>query len=289
MIIYNPKNWFALIFQFRKADTARRLAPAILAIAAYTAVVTWIDEHYLHAPLLNTTSIHSLVGIVISLVLVFRTNSAYDRWWEGRKLWGQLVNTSRTLAMSWHARVEDEQSRRRVRVLLAAFPYSLKEHLRNSRDLGPESRDVQEIIGAESIHAHLPNALVSALTEEVYTARQRGLIDGYDAILFQPMLTMLSDINGACERIKNTPIPYSYNIFIKKVIFIFSLTFPFAVVASFSYWSVPITVFVFYALASLEMIAEEVEDPFGTDENDLPTEVLSDRIRANVHTLFRQQ
>ncbi|HCN05967.1 MAG TPA: hypothetical protein DIS79_10125, partial [Bacteroidetes bacterium] len=148
MIIYNPKNWFALIFQFRKADTARRLAPAILAIAAYTAVVTWIDEHYLHAPLLNTTSIHSLVGIVISLVLVFRTNSAYDRWWEGRKLWGQLVNTSRTLAMSWHARVEDEQSRRRIRVLLAAFPYSLKEHLRNSRDLGPESRDVQEIIGA---------------------------------------------------------------------------------------------------------------------------------------------
>jgi putative membrane protein len=95
-------------------------------------------------------------------------------------------------------------------------------------------------------------------------------------------LKTFSDITGACERIKNTPIPYSYSLFLKKFIFIYVTTMPFAFVNNFGYWSVLITSFVFYVLVSMEILAEEIEDPFGLDANDLPTDGLCDKIKANV-------
>ena len=96
-----------------------------------------------------------------------------------------------------------------------------------------------------------------------------------------------SDINGACERIKNTPIPYSYSIFLKKFIFIYVTTMPLAFVFTFGYWSVLITTFVFYVLVSMEVLAEEIEDPFGDDENDLPTDNLCIKIKNNIEEILR--
>ena len=95
-------------------------------------------------------------------------------------------------------------------------------------------------------------------------------------------LKTFSDIIGACERIKNTPIPYSYSSFLKKFIFIYVVTLPLAFVSNFGYYSAIIATFVFYVLVSMEILAEEIEDPFGVDENDLPTDELCEKIKANV-------
>ena len=97
----------------------------------------------------------------------------------------------------------------------------------------------------------------------------------------------LLDIAGACERIKNTPIPYSYNLFLKKVIFIYVITMPIAFVPQFGYWAILITLFVFYVLVSMEVLAEEIEDPFGIDDNDLPTQELCEKIKSNVWEILR--
>ena len=111
MVTYNPKDWWKLIFAFHKSDTFRQLLPGILGVAAFTAVIAFLENDYFHATFKNTTVIHSLVGFVLSMLLVFRTNSAYDRWWEGRKLWGNLVNSSRNLYLKLDKMIENSEDK----------------------------------------------------------------------------------------------------------------------------------------------------------------------------------
>ena len=95
-----------------------------------------------------------------------------------------------------------------------------------------------------------------------------------------------TDIRGACERIKNTPIPYSYSAFIKKFIFLYVITMPFGFALTLGFYTIPVTIFIFYILASLELIAEEIEDPFGNDSNDLPMEKISENIKRNIQDIL---
>jgi putative membrane protein len=111
-------------------------------------------------------------------------------------------------------------------------------------------------------------------------------ITGEQLIILNNELQSLTDICGACERIKNTPIPYSYSAFIKKFIFIYVLTLPFAYVFILGYYVIPVVVFIFYVLASLELIAEEIEDPFGGDANDLPTKKIASNIKKHIEELL---
>src|SRR5688572_14342130 len=99
MVIYNPKDWFKLIFQFHKSDTFRMLAPAMIAVGVYSGIICYIEIEFFEMKYKSTTMVHSLLGFVISLLLVFRTNTAYDRWWEGRRQWGALLNNSRNIAI----------------------------------------------------------------------------------------------------------------------------------------------------------------------------------------------
>lgn len=288
MIVYNPKDWFRLIFQFHVADTVRSLMVPIVAVGVYTAAFVYIDAEVLHIELPNTAVIHTLLGAVISLLLVFRTNSAYDRWWEGRKHWGALVNSVRNLSMQCNAVVgpQDMLRRRRLRFLLGSFPYALKEHLRGERSWGPDEEALRSIIHDRVGADHVPNAIAAAITQELHGAYRDGILTGEQLLAISPSVLALTDITGACERIRNTPIPYSYNLFIKKFLFLYTITLPFSVAAPYGYAAIPVVMFVFYALASLEYVAEEIEDPFGLDANDLPTDELASRMRINVHDLL---
>jgi putative membrane protein len=115
---------------------------------------------------------------------------------------------------------------------------------------------------------------------------QQGTISGEQLIYLNTELQSFTDICGGCERIKNTPIPFSYSVFIKKFIFIYVMTLPFGYVFSLGYYVIPVVAFIFYVLASLELIAEEIEDPFGNDENDVPTEKIAQNIQKNVRDIL---
>jgi putative membrane protein len=104
--------------------------------------------------------------------------------------------------------------------------------------------------------------------------------------MLNPELTSFLDITGACERIKNTPIPYSYSVFIKKFLFFYILSLPLGFPLTLGYFTIPVVAFISYVLGSLEMIAEEIEDPFGKDENDLPMHKMADNIRKNVNDIL---
>jgi putative membrane protein len=289
MITYNPKDWFKLIFFFHKSDTFRILFPTMLLLGLITAAACYVEKFYLqdyNVP--SLTIFHQISGFIISLVLVFRINTAYDRWWEGRKQWGALVNNARTLALKLNAIIpqHDKQARRHYSDLITNFPFALKEHLRGNVILNEIA--FSEYLKEEEYvrHSHKPNLLVKKLTSSSLQLTKQHEHSPNDFLILSDVITQFTDICGACERIKNTPIPYSYSIFIKKIIFLYVITMPLAFGMTIGYWAIPIVMIIFYAFASLELISEEIEDPFGTDSNDLPTDDMSARIKLNVEEIL---
>lgn len=282
MISYNPKNWFGLIFKFHKSDTFRQLALMMLVLGVFSGMVAYIEIEVLQMRFKTTTIMHSLLGVVIGLLMVFRTNTAYERWWEGRKLWGNLLNNSRNVAIKINAFIpaEDESTRRKTVELISNFATALQHHL--TYRIGQ-----QNIHTLEAEPAHAPNQIASDLYVLMNRLYQVGKIDGYQLMALNNELQALTDITGACERIKKTPIPYSYSLFIKKFIFMYIMTMPFCFVSDFGYWIILITVFVFYVLVSLELIAEEIEDPFGNDANDLPMTSIAENINKSCHEILQ--
>lgn len=292
MISYNPKEWISFIFRFHKSDTLRKLFPLIVVISVYSAFVAWLEINHweLRAdhPVKNLTVMHSLLGFVISLLLVFRTNTAYDRWWEGRKQWGALLNSSRNLALKLSAMLakDDEENRKFFRDVIPQYAFALRIHLsEESTRLALDDKEHPEF---EGIHQkkHLPNQLASALFTRCSKLYESKSLSGEQLIIINVELEAFTNICGACERIKNTPIPYSYSAFIKKFIFIFVLTLPFGFVFTLGYLVIPVVAFIFYVLASLELIAEEIEDPFGPDTNDLPLDRIADNIKRSIQELI---
>ena len=124
------------------------------------------------------------------------------------------------------------------------------------------------------------------MMQRAYLLYKHGKITGDQLIVLNGELSSFTDVCGACERIRNTPIPYSYSAFIKKFIFIYVMTLPFGYVFSLGYYVAPMVAFVFYVLASLELIAEEIEEPFGKDANDLPMHKMAENIQKNVNDLI---
>jgi putative membrane protein len=286
MIKYNPKNWFSLIFEFHKSDTLRKLIYILLIYGLYVALIVFLELKY--TKFKSTIEIHSLLGFVLGLLLVFRTNTAYDRWWEARKLLGALVNTSRNLALKINTFLPKSETEKRNSFSnqISNYCYSLKNHLRDKKNISElelsgdlTEKELQPI-------NHIPNYIaqkIFTLTKNIY---DNNYITDNIYLTIDDQLKQFTDIIGGCERIKKTPIPYSYNIFLKKFIFIYTMTLPLGLATRFEYWSIPISAFVLYILCSLEILAAEIEDPFGEDTNDLPVDEICLTIKKNIKDIL---
>lgn len=287
MIIYNPKDWWKLIFAFHKSDTFRMMLPGILGVAFYTGIVAYIENELFHATFKNTTAIHSLVGFVLSMLLVFRTNTAYERWWEGRKAWGSLVNNSRNLALKISMLDLAPSAKNTFSVLISNYILAAKEHLRGlhagDRLTPTEKYPISYYLNSD----HLPNRVAQAIYKEVHHLLSTNVIKDNQLLFINEELRSFTDNIGICERIKRTPIPYSYSLYLKKIIFIYVFTMPIGFVREFGYWAMPIVALVFYVFAAIELLAEEIEDPFGTDANDLPTDQIYETIKSNVAEILQ--
>ncbi len=236
----------------------------------------------------NTTALHSLLGIVLGLFLVFRTNSAYDRWWEGRKLWGGMVNSTRNYALKLNAYLpkDDFDTRQWFAKMISNFVVASKEHLRHGVQLSELESVEPNFPELLKEIKHKPNRIAGMLYSKVNELYTTGKLTGDQFRVLDKEMKDFIDIIGACERIKNTPIPYSYSMFIKKFIFIYIITLPFGFVTSFEYITIPTTLLITFVLISVELIAEEIEDPFGRDINDLPTDHLASRIQENLREIL---
>jgi len=287
MVQYNPKDWITFIFRFHKSDTFRQLIPMMVLIGLYSYGVGYLEMEYWKLSeksyVKNITIMHGMLGFVISLLLVFRTNTAYDRWWEGRKQWGSLVNNSRNLAIKLAVILKDETDKSFFKKTIPSYASILNKHLKNEETGMMLFEGLDLKIDHEK---HRPNQIAKMLFQKLNDLYAAGKITGDQLIILNAEIQSFTDVCGACERIKNTPIPYSYSAFIKKFIFFYVMTLPFGYVFSLGYYVVPVVVFIFYVLASLELIAEEIEDPFGNDENDLPTHKISENIKRHVEEIL---
>ena len=288
MLTYNPKDWLKYIFFFRRSDTVRKLLPAMIVMALFTWLVAWLELKYLlvseREDIKNISVMHTMLTFVISMLLVFRTNSAYDRWWEARKHWGALVNNSRNLAIKINGILspEDKYNRTFYSKSIAMYASVLAHHLQSEATrLELDENEHPELAEIDK-NRHVPNQVAALIFRRTNRLYEEKKISGNQLIILNGELLSFIDICGACERIKNTPIPFSYSTFLKKFIFIFILTLPFGFVLSLHYWAIPVVTIIFYALAGLEIIAEEIEDPFDGDANDLPILKIAENIKKHV-------
>ena len=292
MRIYNPKDWLNTTLYFHTSVIFKRLLPYLIISAFFSLGIAYLELEYLKLSdkswIKNITIVHSLLGFVLSLLLVFRTNTAYDRWWEARKQWGSLTNTSRTLAYKMNAilDVDDKTSRSFYRKSIPLYAETLYNFLRSDyTKFMLDEVDHPELKSLDD-KKHGPNQVASLIFKKTNILYKEGKISGDQFIIINQELTDLTNICGACERIKNTPIPMSYSSFIKIFIILYTATLPIGYVFSMGYFVAAAVPFIFYVLATLEMIGESIEEPFGVDTDDLPIDKITVNIKKHTYEVL---
>ena len=257
----------------------------MLAVGVYAGIISFLELNYFSKDnadfVRNVGLMHGVLGFVISLLLVFRTNTAYDRWWEGRKIWGGLTNSCRNLAIQLQAVLSSEADKKFFRQIIPNYAFALKNMLRENEDY----HELDPVLDIKK-NKHLPNQFAAAMFARIHGLQTDKQLSEAHVISLTQDIKTLTDLCGACERIKNTPIPFTYSVFIKKFIFFYVMTLPFGWSFSLGYYVIPVVMLILYALTSLELIAEEIENPFGTDANDLPIDQICLNIRKHVGELL---
>ncbi len=290
MRVYNPKDWLFFLLKSHHSKQFLYMNKLILTICLITIAIVYFEQDFLKLsdshPLKNFVALQSLLGFAISILLVFRTNTAYDRWWEGRKLWGSLVNNSRNLAIKIKAIFpERNENSEYFRKIIPLYAKALMHHLQaESTRLMLDDKEHPELKIDKS--KHIPNQIAKAIIMKTMNLHRSEQISSEQLLFLNSELSSLTEVCGACERIKNTPIPYSYSAFIKKVVFFYVITLPIGLSFTLGYYSVPIVALVFYVMVGMELVAEEIEDPFGGDENDIPMEKICSNIEKHIKEIL---
>jgi putative membrane protein len=255
---------------------------AVLASVYSMLAVGWELSHFGDTSTVSS-KVHGVLSVVLGLLLVFRTNTAYNRWWEARTLWGTLVNTMRNLSVKFCTlgsfTGEEKQA---ARELLIHFPVSLRCHLRN--EIG--SKCPADTRALDATAQHLPLAIAQQLYRIVGDAKRAGRLEPCELRVFDADLARIMDVCGGCERILKTRIVKSYRVFARQCVLIFVATLPWGVAHEFTVATIPITFLATYFMLGLETVAEHVEEPFGYDEDDLDLESLCETIAASVSEVF---
>jgi putative membrane protein len=284
MVQYDAHSWLEHLLDI-KGSMVREIVWRVMSCVAWSAGVVAFDR-YVH-PLRVPTTMHSLVGVALGLLLVFRTNASYDRFWEGRKMWGGIVNETRNLARNSAVLLRDDPGlHAEVVRWTVAFAYTAMHSLRGSAGVGPVSatlpkREVDAVLAAQ----HPPLAVAVRVTDRLAHARERGLLSDYARAMLDQNVQLLVDYLGACERIRRTPLPFAYVVHLRRALILYFFTLPFALVAEFGWVTVVAIWMVTYVFFGIEEIGVEIEDPFGQDDNDLPLETICETIAKNLLAL----
>lgn len=273
MIVRPKPGVFALFFVMR-GSVVPRILPHILGFAAYAALVVGV----VHVARLDMSSFSiapfGLLGVALSIYMGFRNNAAYDRWWEARKLWGQLVYEVRNLARVCDALVEKPAERRALLMEALAFCHFLRGHLRKVDVVTEARRFIGDEAEAVSRAVNGPDALVRRMGRRAAELRRSGQIDAIGYRIIDERLATIAAVQAGCERIKGTPLPFAYTLLLQRTAYIFCLLLPIGLVSSAG-WSTPLfTALVAYTFFGLDALSEELEEPFGMEANDLALDAI---------------
>ncbi|KAG8471298.1 hypothetical protein KFE25_009719 [Diacronema lutheri] len=231
------------------------------------------------SPFVIDTWVLAQLGTALFLLLVFRTEHAYERWWEGRRKWGDVIVFSRNLARQAGAYIDDTELAQRVIRLAIAYSAALKRHLRGEREL----TELAAVLSAEDIDGilasnHMTLHIACSISATIAAARAEGFINSIELIRLDESLTVLMDATGACERINSTKMPFAYIAHLRLFLAIWLLCLPFAMFEFLRWGAVPACAMTAYALVGLETTGVEIEGPFGHEFNDLPLDTYTDSV-----------
>lgn len=286
MIEYDSHQWYDHLLDI-EGSMVREIILRVLLCVVWALIICLIDLHLLR-PFGGKLEIpevsHILVGGVLGLLLVFRTNASYDRFWEGRRLWGSMVNDCRSLARA--ARIWCASDKEVVHELIewtAAFPWTVMHRLRGTHGFAPMALELDPAeVAVVTESAHPPLLVLRHLSRWWSIARDRKLISEMQLVNQEAMVQRLTDHLGGCERIQNTPIPYAYMVHLRRALIVYCFTLPFALLEKYGWLTLLIVAVISYVMFGIEEIGVEIENPFGEDENDLPLEQISTTITRNV-------
>ena len=292
MLVLKKNRWLSLLFVLR-GSTLPKIWMRLSAVTIVAVVVTVLNQRYGYLEVGLTTTPFSLIALALGIFLGFRNNTSYDRFWEGRKLWGRLVNTSRTLARQITTLIgpvrelgEDDELATIHRELvhrLVAYVHAFRHHLRDEElfeDALPFLPQQEgEALKGES---NVPIAILHGLAKRFRTLYDQGRIHPVHFQVLEESLAQLTDIQGGCERIRSTPIPSSYTVLIHRLVATYVFALPFGLVNTVGVFTPEVTFLVAYAFLGLDAIGDEIEEPFGHEDNDLPLTTLSRMIEVNL-------
>lgn len=284
MIRYDPHHWSDHFFDIR-GTLLIEISLRVLTCILWSVAVVWWHLHVFSVAMAVT--VHSLVGVALGLLLVFRTNASYDRFWEGRKLWGSIVNDTRNLvrAATAHLGADRDLLTQLVR-WTAIFPYAAMSTLRGSSEVGPAALELtpEERVGLLKSQ-HLALHVSQNMTAILKKAYDKGLITDIITVSLDLGVRQLIDWIGACERIRKTPLPFAYVVHLRRALVIYCFTLPFALVRDYQWFTVLDVALVTFVFFGIEEIGVEIEGPFGHDENDLPLEEICETIHKNIYVM----
>jgi putative membrane protein len=289
MIVRSKSNWWTLLFVWR-ASMMKQMLPQMLIVAALSVFAVWSEGTiFKHKVPLNATPF-TLVGVALALFLGFRNSSSYDRWWEGRKLWGALVNITRALTVQVLTMTDDAPGRctkekRAFLNMLVAFTYAMRDQLRG--DVFARSAELlPPALAAEVDRARYKPFIILRAMGEWATQRQReGGFGEISKTMLDRNLIELSSILGGCERIASTPVPFGYAVMIHRVVYFYCAMLPFGLVDGIAWMTPVVTLVMAYSFIALDLLAAELEMPFGRDENDLALDAISLNIELSIREL----
>jgi len=279
-----------------RGSVSPRIFSSLLLMTAYCALIVALDQYWQPLPHLAVTPFE-YTGVVLGLVLVFRTNTGHERWWEARKLWGGIVNQSRNIAIEALSYGEllnfgpqESLWRKEMVKWTIAFSFATKESLRNGKNFDELSDllNEQELAALKSA-VHMPLFVAGKIAELLQQARLSGHIDGFVFAELEGQRILLVDHIGACERILKTPMPLVYAIKARRFILIFLLLLPFSLIENLGFSAVFVFFLVAYPLLSLDRIGIELQNPFATKNlSHLPLDTICDTIKQHCLALLEQ-
>ncbi|MDQ1692629.1 MAG: ion channel-forming bestrophin family protein [Acidobacteriaceae bacterium] len=287
MIIRPKVNWWSMLFVWR-GSIVRKILPQLSIVAGLSVFAVWTAGHmFRHKVPLNSTPF-TLTGVSLALFLGFRNSSAYDRWWEGRRLWGSLLNTARSLTREALTMTDGSAATERTREfvhLVIAFAYATRDQLRGKPfQHGAELLSVP--LAAEVNQArYKPALLLRAMGEWVSQRQREGLFGEVTASTFDRNLNELSNVLGGCERIASTPVPFSYSVMIHRVVYFYCALLPFGLVDAIAWMTPVVSLVIAYSFIALDVLASELEMPFDLEENDLPLDTICRTIELSLREM----
>lgn len=278
MIYYDPHKWIDHFFDI-KGSLVREITGRVLLCTVWSGAVVYFQIHVGGVGI--SSLIHTLIGLALGLLLVFRTNASYDRFWEGRKLWGGIVNETRNLIRCTETYfVASPEIRKEIALWMLAFTYGTMNILRGKKDLGPVTSKLDPEDVRKALDSHPAVYAAGKISRILQEAKLKGLISEYAQVSIDQNVQLLVGYLGGCERINKTPLPFAYVVHLRRALVIYCFTLPFALVDLFAWKWITVleTLFLSYVFFGIEEIGVEIENPFGEDENDLPLEDICESI-----------